>query len=597
MSSIQVIKENSLGINRGLYGATFLNSLNTSQISTLIAEGAAVTVGTDAPDLDGGDGAGSSVISRGTTFWITDSRGRWAITDTTNSDTIGANYSYFEWLKFFSKGRLKLHGFTGNQGYDVKETLDDLDVYPPCNAITSFNGSGANRWGWKGVDLSEVDKVILVLGINHWPSFNFTAATFEERDAVNSVVRQNIETWAIELLSRLTSIRDVEWLAELPVGQASTNFNGGNLIKGGYVWHLKWFNKTLLPKLCGLFPNLRIRDYSHLVVDKETALYQIRQFGSLSSDGAQANQDMHPSAWTYRTVAKAWWDDLEPELRGLPMGIPMSTSENIGVSQDAFNVYPDPLLFGSTVAAKVIYGGGTGTTVAVDDAYIDGVMYPEMAVQVNQLSPAIAAGNFNIVTKKIPSPSGVGFAIQADFTANVNFDGSLGFRPYNIATAINAAITSGFLTLDEEKVIQGCAYFRAGLAGAVDGEVIDFDCLRQLGNQLREKMSGNNYFSTASTYGLANNATDFSGLTGSAAVTPGSLDGVQTTPPMRLNGITPGTPRTLQAQTMASPNTNEYAYFNVVAKLLSGQVARLIIGNVGVYVAKARADGLLTDII
>lgn len=48
MSSIQVIKENSLGINRGLYGASFGNSLTSSVINTLLSEGAAVSVGTDA---------------------------------------------------------------------------------------------------------------------------------------------------------------------------------------------------------------------------------------------------------------------------------------------------------------------------------------------------------------------------------------------------------------------------------------------------------------------------------------------------------------------------------------------------------------------
>lgn len=52
MSSIQVIKENSLGINRGLYGATFGNSLTPGQISTLLSEQAAVSVGTDARDID-----------------------------------------------------------------------------------------------------------------------------------------------------------------------------------------------------------------------------------------------------------------------------------------------------------------------------------------------------------------------------------------------------------------------------------------------------------------------------------------------------------------------------------------------------------------
>lgn len=48
MPSVQVIKENSLGINRGLYGQTFNNPLNSSQISTLTAEGAAVSVETEA---------------------------------------------------------------------------------------------------------------------------------------------------------------------------------------------------------------------------------------------------------------------------------------------------------------------------------------------------------------------------------------------------------------------------------------------------------------------------------------------------------------------------------------------------------------------
>jgi hypothetical protein len=48
MSSVQVIKENSLGINRGLYGDTFYNSLTSSQITTLLAESAAVMVDTEA---------------------------------------------------------------------------------------------------------------------------------------------------------------------------------------------------------------------------------------------------------------------------------------------------------------------------------------------------------------------------------------------------------------------------------------------------------------------------------------------------------------------------------------------------------------------
>lgn len=61
MSSIQVIKGNSLGINRGLYGATFGNALSAGNITTLIAEGAAVNVGTEAPDLSGG--GSSSVVT------------------------------------------------------------------------------------------------------------------------------------------------------------------------------------------------------------------------------------------------------------------------------------------------------------------------------------------------------------------------------------------------------------------------------------------------------------------------------------------------------------------------------------------------------
>jgi hypothetical protein len=541
--------------------------------------------------------SGSAEISRGTTLVISDSRDRWAVTDSGTSDTAGANYSYFEWLKFFSCGRIKRHAFTGNQGFDIQETLEVFDTAPPCNAATSFDGSGTVVWGGKGVDLSEVDKVIIVLGINHWPQFDFTSPTFEQREATNSIVRANIEAWAIQILNKVSSVRSLEWLAEMPVGKASPNFNGGNLIKGGYVSELKWFNKTLLPSLCVKFPNLKIRDYSHLVADKISALYQAQRYGTLSTDGTQDLQDPHPTGWTYRIVAEAWWKDLEPELGHLPMGIPMSASDKIGVDGTSCNVYPDSLLVGNTVPAKVIYGGGTGTTVAVDDAYIDGPMFPEMAVQVNQVSPVLLPGNFNIVTKKIPCPSGFGNAIQADFTANINFDGSLGFRSYITGVAINAAIASGFLTLDEYKVIQSCAYFVAGLAGAKDGEVIDFDSLRQMSNQFRVRMSGNNYFTTALAYGLANNNTDFSGVSGTTAIIPGSVKGVQTRPPMSLNGITPGTARNMLTQTMLAPNTNEYDYYYVSAKLQAGQIARLIIGNFGLYIKPRRADGLLTDII
>ena len=544
-------------------------------------------------NLDGGNAG----ISRGTTLVISDSRDRWAVTDTTNSDTAGANYSYFEWLKFFSEGRIKRHAFTGNQGFDIKETLDVFDTAPPCNAATSFDGSGTIVWGGKGVDLSEVDKVILVMGINHWTQFDFTSATFELREVTNSVVRANIEAWAIQLLNKVSSVRSIEWLAEMPVGKASTNFNGGNTIKGGYVSYLNWFNKTLLPSLCAKFPNLKIRDYSQLVADKISALYQAQRYGTLSTDGTQDAQDMHPTGWIYRIVAEAWWNDLKPELGGLPMGIPMSASDKMGVDGTSFNVYPDSLLVGATVPAKVIYGGGTGTTVAVDDAYIDGPMYPEMAVQINQVLPALVPGNFSIVTKKIPCPSGLGNAIQADLTANIAFDGSLGFRSYISGIAINAAITSGFLTLDEYKVIQSCAYFVAGLAGAKDGEVIDFDSLRQMANQFRVRMSVNNYFTTAQTYGLANNNTDFSGVSGTTAIIPGRVKGVQTKPPMLLNGITPGTPKNMLTQTMLAPNTNEYDYYYVSGKMQAGQTARLIIGNVGLYIKSRRADGLLTDII
>ncbi len=48
MPSVQVINENSLGIPRGLYGQTFNNPLTASEISTLIAQGAAVNVSTEA---------------------------------------------------------------------------------------------------------------------------------------------------------------------------------------------------------------------------------------------------------------------------------------------------------------------------------------------------------------------------------------------------------------------------------------------------------------------------------------------------------------------------------------------------------------------
>lgn len=51
MPSVQIIKENSLGLNRGLYGSKFGNALNTTQVNTLIAEGSAVNVGTDASGL------------------------------------------------------------------------------------------------------------------------------------------------------------------------------------------------------------------------------------------------------------------------------------------------------------------------------------------------------------------------------------------------------------------------------------------------------------------------------------------------------------------------------------------------------------------
>lgn len=536
----------------------------------------------------------SSAVNSPNYIVIGDSRGRISITPTGSITTI-ASYDTPSYAKLASNGKLKKQAIAGNSGFDIKETLDIIDSRPPANALSSTGASAVTAWGLNGVDLSQVGIAFIRLGINHFSDFNFTNPSFNQREAVNAPLRAAIKEYANTLVQKLGAVPIVIWQTEGAVGPASVNFNGGDTIERGYIWHEKWFT-SMLNELCSVNSNLQVFDTSSIFSDAANIQYKAKQYLTLSTDGSQNAQDMHETHYAYKLCGQRLWQMLDPYVnKSAPLGIPVAASDKISISRDSKNVYPDSLLVGSTVPARILRGGGTGTVVPVVDADITGQIYPEMAVQVNQTVP-IVLGNVTITTKIIPCPSGFGNAVQADILFNINFDGSLGFRLYNQGVAINAAITSAFLTFNENKTTQTCCYMKAGLATGTDGQVTDFVAFRSFAAQQRIRTTINNQFSTSNAYGASNSGTDYSTMATGLQVA-GQFEGVLTTPAIKIEGVTPASPNQMQTQTMAAPNTNEYLYFNVVAKVNSGQTARIIIGNVGLYVDSLRADGLIPDIV
>lgn len=532
----------------------------------------------------------SRTANRGYGVVISDSRGRRAITATGSITTI-ASYDALTYAKAFSLGKLKTYAIAGNSGYDIGEALAIIDTAPPCNASSSTGSGAVTEWGLRDVDLTQCTFAYIHLGINHFSDFNFTSTSPATREATNSIVRASIINYARQLLAKLSALPIVVWQTEGAVGPAVVNFNGGDTSERGYIWHLKWFNQ-MLNDLTAEVRNLQILDTTDILSDSANAQFIAKQYLTLSTDGTQANQDMHETHYAYRLIGQRLWSMVSPYINSsVPMGLPLFASDKIGVDKSSYNVYPDSLLVGSTVTAKVLYGGGNSTTAPVTDANISGVMYPEMSAQAN-----ITAGQATIVCKKIACPSGFGNAIQVDFTATADLDASFGFSLYNVGVAINAAISSGYMTFNEAKVIQACAYFKAGLAGGSDGLVVDTNALRQVGFNLRVRTTVNNQFDTATTYGASNASTDYS-TNSSGLQQAGQFTGVLTTPCMKIDGVTTSSPNQMQTRTMASPNTSEYMYLYAVSKVLTGQTMRVIIGNVGVYVAPMRADGLIPDII
>lgn len=529
---------------------------------------------------------------------LADSRDRQAITPTGSIATL-RSYDSVSHMKTAGGGRIKIQVIAGNQGFDVRETLNVLDTNRPSNADTSTGAGAVTVWGFKDFDTKTLGGLLIHLGINYFPDFNFTLPTFAEREAINSVVRARIQVDVEELLNhpKIRAVPYVMWQTEGPVGAASTNWNNGDTIERGYVWHLKWYN-SLLREMRAKYANLVVGDVTELLADTGSDKWIAMRYAMLSSDGLQANQDMHPTFWSMRKFGKKHWDMAAPFLQSAPLGFPTTKSDKMSISRDSFNVKNDSLLLAAASnTPKVLYGGGTGTTVPVNDANISGQMPATMAVQVNQ-TLGVTPGNFTFVCKMLDlSPSGFGRAIQCDITFNnVDFDGSIGYGLYDLGVDVNAMIDAGFLTFNENKVIQSCMYMKAGLAGANDGEVLNASAFRAFSGQQRCRTVGNNQFTTASSFGAANSNTDFSTKTEGLQL-PGQFEGPISSPAVKLEGITPLTPNRLQTRSITAPNTNEYLYFNVNAKCTVGQKFRIIASNIGLYVAPMPADGIIRDLI
>lgn len=526
---------------------------------------------------------------------IGDSRDRQGVTPTGSITTL-ASYDPVSYAKAASGGRLKRLAIAGNAGFDINETLAVLSTNPPCNASTSTGSGAITTWGLKDVDLSQADIAFIHLGINHFSDFNFTNPDFAAREAVNAPLRAAIQGYAQTLVDLLKVVPVVIWQTEGAVGPASVNFNGGDTIRQGYIWHLKWFNQ-MLNTLAVTRRNLQVFDVTDILADAANDKFIASRYLTLSTDGTQNAQDMHETHYAYKRMGERLWKMIESFTnKTLRLGVPMAKSEKMSISRDSRNVYTDSLLLGATVPVRVLYGGGTSTTApVVDNTNVTGVIYPEMALQVNQAS-GISAGNFSAVSSLIASPTGKGNAIQVDITANVDIDGSFGFVLYNLGASVNAMIDAGFLTFDENKVIQASAWFRAGAPGANPGEIVDAAIFRYYATQFRLRTTGNNQFSTMTAYGASNNSTDYS-TQSTGMQLPGQFDGALSGPAIKIDGVTPLTPNRMQSRTMAAPNSNEYWYYQTVAKLTPGQKLRLIIGNVGLYVDALRADGLIPDLI
>lgn len=550
---------------------------------------------------DGSDaslGRNAALMNNGVYVTGGDSRNRRDVTPTGSITTLDS-YNLMAYVNFFLFGKLRLLAIAGNSGYDIKEGLDIALTKPPCNSLTSTGAGAETTYGYQGVDLTKAGLGFFRYAINFWSDFNFTLPTFADREAINAVRRAEIEAQVERHCNFFINLPLNIFQTEGPVGAASVNFNGGDIIERGYIWHLKWFTEMLFSK-CAKYPNLVIFDPSKYLVDVENVQYVPKRYFTLTPDGSQANQDMHEAHRNLATIAPRLADLIRPFLMDLKPGFAIAKSDRMGISKDSLNVYRNSLFLDPVInTPKVLVGAGNGTVVPVTHASITGEMPDKIAVQINQTG--IAIGNFTIVCKMIPATSGegkvtYGRALQVDLTANVDFDGSMGLVLYDLGESINAAIDAGLITFNEQKVIQSSGYIKAGLAGANDGEVVDFNALRSFSYNQRGRTVGPNTFTTATAYGSTNSNTDYSVKTDGLQL-PGKIEGVMKSPAVKIEGITPLTPNRMQVRTIAAPNSNEYWYFAVSAKVLTGQKARLIFSNPTLAIASMPENKIITDII
>lgn len=536
------------------------------------------TSGGSVVGLVGPDGGVISTkrVTRNRVITIGDSRLRQAITPSGSISRISA-YSVLDWASFLLHGKLKTIAAAGNIGYDIYETLADIDNFTPSNNQAN---TGA-IYGLQNVDLNDADIAVVHLGINHFTAFNFALATEAEREAINAPIRAQIQAAAQALIKKLSPVGYIVWVLEPPVGPASTNFVTG--VSKDYPWHIQWFNE-MITGLKSANPTLITVDVGLAMIDPTSANYVPAAQRTLGSSAAATSQDMHPTAYGYYVEAQKLIAAITPimDMTAKP-SYPVAASEVLSATRTSSQIGTDPLMLATPVATGCCFSNAVSSAATTTGVF--GTIIPGVRVKTS----ATGTGQATVTANMIACPSGFGKAIQVDIEAVVDLLGmDLGIQYYDIGTVLNTAI--GVVGVAGVQNIQTTAYVKAGFAGASDGLVVDgLIGAPSMTSRVRSAVSGG--YSTGYALGTANNTTDYSVKTG--ALQFRQFEGALKAPVIVPNALT----TIFQTNSTASPNANCYIQIDLgKVDLLAGQKVRFIVGNLGVYVAPMRSDSLLVDI-